>query len=147
MRLPGGRTGRCTPFLSAGLQPGVQVGDQVQVADRLGRLGADRQRSANLGHDHADLAGPNLDPGVLLHGIEQPQLEMPARHQEIGLVAGLAAEGDRVVVGKFSEGEPLRDQPDLGRTDDPDRGNHQNQRRERPGPSTTNRTPGTPRTP
>ena len=126
MRLPGGNTGRCTPFLSAGLQPGAQVGDQVQVADRLGRLGADRQGLAHLGHDHADLAGPNLHPGVLLHGIEQPQLEMPAGHQQIGLVAGLAAEGDGVVVGKFAESEPLRDQPDLGRADDPDRGNHQN---------------------
>ena len=121
----GRQHGALHALLSAGLQPGAQVGDQVQLADRLGRLGADRQRLADLGHDHADLAGPNLHPGMLLHGIDQPQLEMPAGHQEIGLVAGLAAEGDRVVVGKFPEGEPLRDQPDLGRTDDADRGNHQ----------------------
>ncbi len=34
--------------------------------------------------------------------IEQPELEAPARHEQVGLVAGLALEGDRVVLGELA---------------------------------------------
>ena len=124
----GRQHGALHALLSAGLEPRAEVGDQVQLAQRFGRLGADRQRPAHLRHHDADLAGPDLHPRVLFHGVEEPELPMPARHQQIGLIAGLALEGDGVVVGEFSDREPLGDQPHLGRTDDADRGNHQNHR-------------------
>jgi hypothetical protein len=81
-----------------------------------GALGADRQRPSDLGDDHADLAGLDLDPGILGDRVHRPQLEPRPRHQQVGLVAGLAVERDGVVVGELAP-EPLGHQPDLGGAD------------------------------
>ncbi len=121
----GRQHGALHALLSAGLQPRAEIGDQVERAQRFGRLGADGQGPAHLRHHDADLAGPHLHPRVLFHVVEGPEFPTPARHQQIGLIAGLALEGDGVVVGEFSARKPLGDQPHLGRTDDADRGNHQ----------------------
>ena len=115
-------------LLSPRREPGMQVGDDVQFADRMGRLRPDGQRLAHLRHDDADLAGPHLHPGMLLDREDDPELEMPARHEQRGLVARFAVKGDRVVVAAASSAEALDDQPDLGRTDDAKRRQHEDER-------------------
>ena len=67
-------------LLPARLKPRSQIGQQTQIADRLGRLRADRQRAAHLGDDHADLARPHLNPRMLLDKVDEPQFDMPTGH-------------------------------------------------------------------
>ena len=119
------RTGRqhraLHAFLSARFQPGGQIGQQAQIADRFGRLGADRQRPACLGDNHPDLAGAYLNPRMLLDDVEDPQSETPARHQQFALIARLAMKRNGIIVGQFLHGEPLDHQSDFRWANDVDR--------------------------
>jgi hypothetical protein len=111
-------------LLPAGLHEPADVGEtgEGRLVDR--RLGADRQRLADLRDHDADLPGRHLDPRVLRHGVDQDELDPQPRHQQVGLVAGLALERDRVVARQLSA-DPLADQPHFGRADRVDR--HQDQ--------------------
>jgi hypothetical protein len=110
--VPGGRTGRWTPF-----EEGGQVGEIPELLLVPRRLGAVGQRLADLGDDHADLVGGDLHPGELLYRVDRPELEPQTGHEQDGLIAGLPVEGDRVVVGQLLCREQLGDQADLRGTD------------------------------
>jgi len=84
------------------------------------RVLAGAQRGAELGDDHADLAGRHLHPRVLGHREHRPQLEPEPGHEQTGLVAGLALEGDHLVAAEASP-QSLVDQPDLAGSDEPER--------------------------
>ena len=108
-------------LLAAVLDEGAQVREvpELRLVDRA--LRADRQRRTDLRDHHADLAGGDLHPRVLLDLEERPQLEAQPRHQERGLVAGLAVERDRVVLVELAGREALRHESHLGRSDDVER--------------------------
>ena len=53
---------------------------------------------ADLGDDEADVVRRDLHPGVALDLEDRPQLEPQPGHQQVGLVAGLAVEGEQLVV-------------------------------------------------
>src|SRR6266540_623587 len=89
---PGVSTGRCTPF-SPPLVRNVR-------------------RSVKLPN-----SGRYLYPRELGHRVDRPELEPRARHQQVGLVAGFAAERDRVVLGQLAHAEPLGHQTHLGGSD------------------------------
>src|SRR5262245_16977131 len=57
---------------------------------------------------------------MLLDAEDGPELEAPARHEQVRLVAGLALEGDGAV-RQLLPREALRDEPNLSRPDDVDR--------------------------
>ena len=84
------------PLAAVG-QEGADVGEAAELGLVDGRLGAGRQRRADLGDDQADVVGRHLHPGVALDLEDRPQLEAQARHQQVGLVAGLAVQGDELV--------------------------------------------------
>jgi hypothetical protein len=99
---------------------GEESPDVAEVAEQLvvgRRLGTDREGGTDLGDDDADLARGHLDPGVLLDRVDRPEFEAQARHEEVGLVAGLAVEGDDVVIAETLASKLLRHQPHLGRSD------------------------------
>ncbi|MEZ5217971.1 MAG: hypothetical protein R2715_15610 [Ilumatobacteraceae bacterium] len=102
-------------LLAAVLDERADVGEVAERRVVASALGTDRQRPTHLGDDHTDLPRRNLHPRELAHGVDRPQLEAEARHQELGLIAGLAGEGDGIVVVEPLAGEPLVDQTDLGR--------------------------------
>ena len=75
---------------------------------------------------------PISPAGTCTHGnlrdVEhRPELETQPRHQQRGLVAGLAAERDGVVLVELAEREALGDEPDLGGADGVKRLPHQEQ--------------------
>ncbi len=98
-----------------------QVGEVAELGLVHRALGADGQGRAELGDHDADLASRNLHPRVALDGEDGPELESQARHEQLGLIAGFAVEADGVVVLQAFEGEPLVDQTDLGRSDQDER--------------------------
>ncbi len=104
-------------FLAAILDEGFQVGKICEFLFIDGRLGSNRQRRAHLGDHDADLSRGNLHPRIFLDGVYEPGFPAKARHQEFRLVASLAIEGDRVVLGKFFPGEPLGYKTDFGGAD------------------------------
>ena len=136
----GGQHRPLDALLAALLDETPQAREVAELRLVDGRLGADRQRRPDLADDHADLARRHLDPRVLLHPVQHPELPAQTGHQQVRLVAGLALEGDEVVLGQFLEREPFDDQPDLGRPDHSDRrqnDEHQQERRQAPPPPGT----------
>jgi hypothetical protein len=94
--------------LAAVFDEGIEVGELPELLAVDGGFGAVGQRIADLGDHHADLPGRDLHPGVFLHGVEKAELETDARHEQFGLVAGFALEGDGVVVGQAPVREAAR---------------------------------------
>jgi hypothetical protein len=107
--------------LATVLEEGAHVGEVAEHRLVDAALGADRQWAADLGDDDADLACGHLHPRVLLDPVDGPELEPEPRHEQVGLIAGLAVQGDRVAFVERLEAELLGDEPDLGGTDDGDR--------------------------
>ena len=117
---PGGQHRALDALLAALAQEGGQVGEVGESRLVVGALRAHGQRGAELGDDHADLAGRHLYPRVLGHREHRPQLEPEPGHEQTGLVAGLALEGDHLVAAEASP-QSLVDQPDLAGSDEPER--------------------------
>ena len=65
--VPGGSTGRCTPFCPPAVDERREVGEVAELGLVHAALGADRQRRADLGDHDADLARGHLHPRELLH--------------------------------------------------------------------------------
>jgi hypothetical protein len=95
----------------------AEVGEVRERGLVLAALRPDRQRRAGLRDHDADVAGGHLHPRELLHAIERPELEPQPGHEQLGLVPGLAAEGDRVVLAELLQREALGDEADLGCAD------------------------------
>ena len=93
--------------------------DAAEVAE-LGlvdsRLGAGQQRRAHLGDHEPDAVRWDLDPVEALDVVDRPELEAQPRHEQVGLVAGLAPEGDELLLAELGA-DALGDEPDLRRTD------------------------------
>ena len=123
-RVPGGRTGRWTPFWPPSSTNSRRLEKLPNSVLYTRALRADRERLSHLRDHHTDLTGGYLHPRELLHAEHRPDLEAQSRHEQRGLVAGFAAEPDRVVLGELAEREPLRDEPDLGRADRMERLEH-----------------------
>ena len=83
------------------------------------RLGADRQRVADLRDNDSDLAGRNLHHRQARNRIEGPKLEPQTRWQQRGLISGLALKGDRTAMVQLFPTDPLADESDLGRSNGP----------------------------
>src|SRR5262249_8344917 len=92
---------------------------ELVLVDR--RLRTDRQGVANLRDDHADLTRRNLHHRRPRHRIDRPELESQAGSQQLGLIAGLALEGDGVSVAQFLPTEPLAHEADFRRPNGPER--------------------------
>ena len=103
-------------LLSVFLDEHAEVGEVAELGFVDRRLGADRERFADLRDHDADLTGRHLHPRMFRHRKDQPQLEAQPRHQQFGLIAGFAAERQRVVAGQLRAESPP-DQSDLGRPD------------------------------
>jgi hypothetical protein len=113
---PGGSTGRWIPFCppsARNVGRSVKFSNSVRYPAVLAPIGS----GARSGDDDADLARRDLHPRVLGHRVDRPQLEPDAGHQQPGLVAGLALEGQWLVGGQPAA-DPLVHQPDLGRSDE-----------------------------
>lgn len=82
-----------------------------------GRLGSTGQGSTALGHDQPDVVGRDLDPVVGLDLVDRPELEPPAGHEELGLVASFAVEGDQLIRVELLPADLLGDQADFRRPD------------------------------
>jgi hypothetical protein len=119
-------------LLAAGGDEALQVLEiaEVRLVDR--RLGPDRQRGADLGDHHADQAGGDLHHRMAGDGVERPELEAQARHQEARLVAGFAVEGDRPLA-LLAAAEALAHQAHLGRPDGPEAAEEDEDRYDREG--------------
>src|SRR5258708_13966123 len=117
----GGSTGALDPLLAAVLDEDADVPevDELRLVER--RLGTDRQRSADLRDDDADLARRNLHHRMARHRVDRPQLEPQAGHQEDSLIPGLAGERDRVALVQLFQAETFADKTDFGGTDGPQR--------------------------
>ena len=85
-------------FLPAELHEAAQVRKigELLFVDR--GLCPDGEWVAYLGDDYTDFARRNLHPRVLFHGIHHERFPTKAGHQQVGLVAGFPAEGNRVVL-------------------------------------------------
>ncbi len=101
--------------LTAVRHEGWQITEVTECRRVFSGLRTGNGRVADLCDDHADAARRNLHPRVQLHLVERPQLESPARHQNIGLITGFALLGDELVLALLSP--CLGDQSDLGRAD------------------------------
>ena len=101
------------PLAAVG-QERADVGEaaELRLVDR--RLGAGGQRRADLGDDQADVVRRDLDPGVPLDLEDGPELEPEPGHEQVGLVAGFALEGDQLVALHLPT-QALGDQADLRR--------------------------------
>jgi hypothetical protein len=108
-------------LLPVEVEEGLERREVAELVLEDRRLGADGERVADLRDDDADLSRGDLHPRELLHGVDGPQPQPQPRHEELGLVAGLAVERDGVVLGELLDGEALVDQADLRRTDRVDR--------------------------
>ena len=104
-------------LLAAVVDERAEVGEVAERRAEVGALGADLDRVADLGDDHADLAGGHLDPGLLADAVDGPETEAQPGHQQALLVAGLAAAGDGVALGQALAGDLLGDEADLGGSD------------------------------
>jgi hypothetical protein len=60
---------------------------------------------------HRDLARRNLRDRPPLYIVHEPELEADAGAQQLGLIAGLALEGDDVAAIELLEAEALRTRP------------------------------------
>ena len=114
-------------LLAAVLHEAGDVGEVPELRLVHRALRADRQGIAHLCDDHADLAGRDLHPRELRDVEHRPELETQAGHQQRGLVSGLAAERDGVVLVELAEREAFGDEPDLGGADGVERLPHQEQ--------------------
>ena len=85
--VPGGSTGRCTPFWPPPCDERLELGEVAELRAVDAALRADRQRRADLRDHHADLAAGHLHPRELLHREDRPELHPQARHQHRRLVA------------------------------------------------------------
>ncbi len=101
---------------------GPEIREIAEFALVPSRLGPPLEGHPDLGNRDAYLPSRDLDHGMLGHAVEDPELEPPSRLQEVGLIAGLSVESDRIVPGQLLQAEPLDHQPDLIRPDYPDRG-------------------------
>src|SRR3989475_2890843 len=119
--VPGGSTGRWTPFWP----PPVRNARRSVKLPNSGPVhrgfGAGRQRFADLRDDDADLARRNLDPRVPQDHVCRPELETDSRHEQFGLPAGFPGERDRDVGRVVPPRGPLADQPAFGRADHDER--------------------------
>jgi hypothetical protein len=108
---------RALDALLAAVEERLQVREVAERGAVDGALGADGQGVPDLGDHDADLARRHLHPWVALDREERPQAEPQARHEQLGLVAGLVPEGDGVVTVQLAEAELLVDEADLRRPD------------------------------
>ncbi len=118
-------------LLAAVLHEAGDVGEVLEFGLVHRALRADGEGVAHLRDDHTDLAGRYLHPRELLDVEHRPELEAQTRHQQRGLVAGLAPEGDRVVLAELAERESLGDEPDLGGADRVERFPHDDREQRR----------------
>lgn len=96
-------------LLAAFFNKGAQVSKLAEFVTVNGGFRAGGKRLARLCDDHADLTGGNLHPGMFLNRVEQPQAKPHAGHQQVGLIAGFAVEGNRVIIGQPGMGKTFRD--------------------------------------
>ncbi len=108
-------------FLTAIGHEGADVLEAAELRLVDGRLGANRQRLADLGNDDADLPGGNLHERMPRHRVPGPELKAEARRQQVGLVAGCAVEGDWAAAVDPFPTDALADEADLGGADHPER--------------------------
>ena len=102
--------------LAAVLEERADAAEVAELGLVDGRLGAGRQRAADLGDDEADAVGRHLHPVEALDAVDRPELDAQAGHQQVGLVAGLALEGDELLLAELGA-EALGHQADLRRPD------------------------------
>ena len=119
--VPGGSTGRCTPFWpppSMNVSSSEKLPNSVRYTPLFAPIGSGAPTCA--------ITTPISPPGTCTHGnfctekIGQSFTRRPGI-SIVGLVAGLAPERDRVVLRQLPEGEALVHQPDLGGADQVDR--------------------------
>ncbi len=103
-------------FLPALGDEGSEIAEVAELGFIDARFCANGSRLAHLSDDHANLSRRHLHPRMFRDGVDQEELEAKARHQQLGLVTGLAIEGHWVIAGELGS-KALAHQSDLRGTD------------------------------